>query len=83
MLIFIFNGLVSNSEYGLAWIVELLATLQKKKVENDYGKGQLLSQIKTGFEHKHSLLWQPTSFDGWRINDGEISDWLAKGQMDG
>lgn len=21
--------------------------------------------------------------DGWRINDGEISDWLAKGQMDG
>ena len=58
---------------SLIWETSFEQPFFKKKIENDYRKGQLLSQIKNGFEHKHSLLWQPTSFDGWRINDLEIS----------
>lgn len=58
---------------SLIWETSFDQGLLRKRILMITEKGQLLSQIKNGFGHRHILLWQASSFDGWRINDLEVS----------
>ena len=45
---------------------------KKQNIEKDYReRGQLLSQIKNCFDHKHTLVWPSISSDG--LEDMEVS----------